>query len=307
MTIPWSPVEDTFLVANADRLSYEELSLYLGKTQNAIRERSILLNCSNSTPKTSKVYRICKNGECQRIFTVKKSIYLKGDGNFCSALCEDLYDAYSYPSKGSVEELITEGYSFSDISLKLSIPLGTLYDLYLDYGLPDRDDSVEKIITNHCFTSDNIKKRKVILQQTGKNPMNNKFKGGFKPYLGVSVRSGWENNVLLWLNKGRVKWEYEPQVFFFEEIKRGTRGYTPDIWLPKEKIWIEVKGYLSSVDKTKIKRFKKYYPDEFKKLQAIPKNDKVEAAKFFKELDIPIYAYYDDIYSEYNHLPHWIK
>ena len=135
----------------------------------------------------------------------------------------------------------------------------------------------------------------------------NKFKAGYKPYLGVSIRSGWENNVLLWLNHIKVKWEYEPQVFYFNEVKRGTKGYTPDIWLPSEKVWIEVKGYMSSVDKTKIKRFKKYYPEEFKKLHAITKNDKVDSTKFFQDFGVPIYAYYDDIAQEFGGLDNWIR
>jgi hypothetical protein len=60
-------------------------------------------------------------------------------------------------------------------------------------------------------------------------------------------------------------WEYEPKTFWFEAIKRGVRSYKPDFKVTEldgTHYWIEVKGYLDSKSKTKIKRFQKYYPDE---------------------------------------------
>ncbi len=125
-------------------------------------------------------------------------------------------------------------------------------------------------------------------------------KQGYREYLGVSVRSSWEANVLNWMNSQGYKWEYEPEIFYFENIKRGTRGYTPDIKLIKKgrkklDVWIEVKGYLKPQDQTKTKRFKKYYPEEFAKLQVITKNANNASTKFYQSMDIPIFAYYDDL------------
>lgn len=60
-------------------------------------------------------------------------------------------------------------------------------------------------------------------------------------------------------------WDYEPQTFWFEEIKRGVRSYKPDFKISRmdgTHYWAEVKGYMDSKSKTKIKRFKKYYPQE---------------------------------------------
>jgi Protein of unknown function (DUF1064) len=60
-------------------------------------------------------------------------------------------------------------------------------------------------------------------------------------------------------------WEYEPQTFWFEGIKRGVRSYKPDFKvtsLDGSHYWVEVKGYMDSKSKTKLKRFKKYYPKE---------------------------------------------
>lgn len=61
------------------------------------------------------------------------------------------------------------------------------------------------------------------------------------------------------------EWEHEPKTFWFEEIRRGVRSYLPDFKVTKndgKHYWVEVKGYMDSKSKTKIKRFKKYYPEE---------------------------------------------
>lgn len=84
------------------------------------------------------------------------------------------------------------------------------------------------------------------------------------------MRSNWEWNFALvleeWLWRGDIiRWEYEPKTFWYESIRRGVRSYKPDFQVyckNGEHIWYEVKGYLDSKSKTKIKRFRKYYPEE---------------------------------------------
>lgn len=58
-------------------------------------------------------------------------------------------------------------------------------------------------------------------------------------------------------------WSYEPTTFWFNEIKRGVRSYKPDflIKIKEDSFWIECKGYMDAKSKTKIRRFKKYYPN----------------------------------------------
>jgi hypothetical protein len=87
---------------------------------------------------------------------------------------------------------------------------------------------------------------------------------------GLFVRSSWEANYARYLNwlvaKKQIKsWSYEPQVFWFEKITRGSRSYTPDfkvVNLNNSHEWHEVKGWMDAKSKTKLKRFAKYYPDE---------------------------------------------
>jgi len=96
-------------------------------------------------------------------------------------------------------------------------------------------------------------------------------KGGLREDLGIYVRSKMEANILRYYNLINVNWFYEPREFRFEKIKRGVRYYKPDIYLAgKLRQFIEVKGsYFSPTDRTKLKRFKKYYPDEFSRLRFI--------------------------------------
>lgn len=94
------------------------------------------------------------------------------------------------------------------------------------------------------------------------------YNGGKRKDLGIYVRSTWEANYARYLNflvsrKAILKWEYEPDTFWFEGIKRGTRSYTPDFKVYESDGSIkyhEVKGYLDEKSKTKLQRMSKYHP-----------------------------------------------
>jgi len=111
-------------------------------------------------------------------------------------------------------------------------------------------------------------------------------KMGTREDLGIYVRSSWEANYARYLNtlitSGEIlSWEYEPERFVFEKIKRGCRSYLPDFKITDVDgsiRYVEVKGYLDQKGKTRIKRMKKYYPkirldvvdkDEYKKIQKL--------------------------------------
>lgn len=86
----------------------------------------------------------------------------------------------------------------------------------------------------------------------------------------IYFRSGWEVNFAWWAQFLKEKkvikdWEYEPKKFWFESIKSGVRSYLPDFKIIRNDgthYWVEVKGYMDSRSQTKIKRFRKYYPEE---------------------------------------------
>ena len=86
--------------------------------------------------------------------------------------------------------------------------------------------------------------------------------GGKKKY----YRSSWEANYARYLQylkeQGEIdSWEHEPEYFEFP-IKHGVTRYLPDFKVVKNsKIhYEEVKGYFDKMSKTKIKRFRQFYP-----------------------------------------------
>jgi len=86
---------------------------------------------------------------------------------------------------------------------------------------------------------------------------------------GLYVRSSWEANYARYLNwlvdHGEIaSWEYEPDTFVFEAIKRGTRSYMPDFKVVNNDGSVEyheVKGWMDQKSTTKLNRMAKYYPE----------------------------------------------
>jgi hypothetical protein len=94
-------------------------------------------------------------------------------------------------------------------------------------------------------------------------------KGGHREDLKQYFRSKMEANMARYYRYIGELYIYEYKEFEFKGIKRGCRFYKPDFYLPVWDGWVEVKGWLRSADKTKLRRFKKYYPEEFAKLRFI--------------------------------------
>lgn len=98
---------------------------------------------------------------------------------------------------------------------------------------------------------------------------NHRAKGGKRKDLNdLFVRSGWEANYARYLNwlvaQGAIQgWLYEPETFEFENVRKGTRFYTPDFKVFNNDgtfEFHEIKGYMDQKSRTKIKRMRKYYP-----------------------------------------------
>jgi len=91
---------------------------------------------------------------------------------------------------------------------------------------------------------------------------------GVRDDLGFFVRSRWEANYaryLKWLEeRGEIAaWEYEPLTFHFEGVKRGPYTYKPDFKVVEKDgvvAFHEVKGWMDSKSRGKLKRFAKFYP-----------------------------------------------
>lgn len=95
-----------------------------------------------------------------------------------------------------------------------------------------------------------------------------KAKSGFREDIGINVRSSWEANYARYLNtlvlEGKIKsWEYEPETFWFDKIKRGCRSWLPDfrVTLDDDSVeYHEVKGWMYPRAKTALKRMRIHHP-----------------------------------------------
>ncbi len=85
----------------------------------------------------------------------------------------------------------------------------------------------------------------------------------------IYLKSLYEINFCHYLNfllqhKAIQSWEYEPDTFWFEGIKRGVVSYLPDFRVLENNgtfTYYETKGYMDQRSKTKLKRMAKYHPD----------------------------------------------
>lgn len=98
------------------------------------------------------------------------------------------------------------------------------------------------------------------------------------------MRSSWEANYARYLNYKGIVWSYEQKTFIFNKYTKGSINYTPDFYLPESDEFIEVKGYFNSKDRTKIKRFRDNYPEEFSKLKFLIQKKQGKTFDFIKSI-----------------------
>jgi len=70
-------------------------------------------------------------------------------------------------------------------------------------------------------------------------------------YAGCRFRSRLEARWAVFFDTLNIAWEYEPQgvqVSWRLSLREGTFQYLPDFWLPEWKLWVEVKGSLTTTE-----------------------------------------------------------
>ena len=75
----------------------------------------------------------------------------------------------------------------------------------------------------------------------------------------VWLRSTYEVRYAGILNALGIKWDYECKSFYLIDLDS---SYRPDFYLVDYNTWVEVKGYMTDRDKTKLKSFQLMYPEE---------------------------------------------
>ncbi len=201
----------------------------------------------------------------------------------------------------------------------------TFSPVELDYLKAHIDDmSVEQLSVALAKSFNAIKVKKLEIkfpeQAAAKAATARTIRGskiGKRKDLNLFLRSGWEADIARWIKYQGFVWEYEPMTYTFTQfgIKHGTVSYTPDFKVynyTSDKInsynFIEVKGFLKAEDKTKLNRFKKFYPQEFAKLIFICGTDKTAAYKYFTKLGVPASSIllFKDIKAKFkDKIPFW--
>ncbi len=82
-------------------------------------------------------------------------------------------------------------------------------------------------------------------------------KHGYRLDLKHNCRSSWESNICRILKFQNIEYQYEPKIFDL-----GDCTYLPDIFIPSENMWIEVKGWRRKEGMNKFNKFIKLYPNE---------------------------------------------
>jgi len=133
-----------------------------------------------------------------------------------------------------------------------------------------------------------------------------------KQYRNYSFRSGWEMNFARVLVAQKREWTYERVSFTFTTSPTTGKPYRwkPWVYIPdfhdlKSGILWEVKGYLRSEDRSKMKRFKANYPEEFKMLKAVVGRGNKKAKAFYSQMGIPM-VFYEDLRDEYKDKVNWV-
>lgn len=118
----------------------------------------------------------------------------------------------------------------------------------------------------------------------------------------VIPRSGWEANTMRVFMLHKIKFQFEPREFEFPADVRGRKQlYIPDIYLPDTDEYVEVKGYLDSRGRNKLRKFKKHYREDFDKLYVVISRSNKGNKLFFAKLGVTKVLYYEniaDLYSE---------
>jgi len=89
------------------------------------------------------------------------------------------------------------------------------------------------------------------------SPRAARAKAGIREDLGAFYfYSRWEANFARILNFLKIEWEFQPKTF---DLK--TQKYTPDFYLPKYNLFVEIKNFLSEFSKERDSKFREIYPN----------------------------------------------
>lgn len=275
----WTRKEIEYLRANYKTMKYKDLALKIGRTEGSVRNKCHELKFRKKVDNWSKQeIKVLEQHYLSNIFVdldLLSNILKRHKSNISRKARElELTDAHRQKSKVAKRNMSSnkkiwlknnehpKGYLGHSPSKKTRKTIGE--KSRQAWADPNSKFNTEDF---RQWKSDNMKEK----QMNGmlRNSYSRGKMGKRSDLNNLYVRSSWEANYARYLNWlisiGEIKkWEYEPEVFEFEAIKRGARSYTPDFKVYNNNGSIEyheVKGWMDAKSKTKLKRMNKYYPD----------------------------------------------
>lgn len=257
----WTPEETEFLACNATKMSHKKIAEKLNKTEKAVRNK------------------------CWRLGLVNRENYWNEEE------VAILRDMYSDPQKAVLLKNFSEKTGrdkanivrkAKELGLKTN-PNSTEYCQEISKRVSEswRDMTPEKLEARRMKSRETKIANGTLNSSINRENPYSRTKGGRREDLGnIYFRSSWEANMARYFNFVGIEWQFEPKCFIFHNVKRGSVSYTPDFYLPKDDMWIEVKGWMDPKSQTKLKRFAKYYPEEYAKLEIIDPAKYKEFAKW---------------------------
>ncbi|MCL5996150.1 MAG: DNA polymerase III subunit alpha [Chloroflexi bacterium] len=86
-------------------------------------------------------------------------------------------------------------------------------------------------------------------------------RAGYRADLGHYVRSSWEADLARVFRYLGWDYQYEPRTFELSDRTGKKLTYTPDFYVPSQKKWYEVKGWMDDASAKKIELFRQQYPE----------------------------------------------
>ncbi len=138
-------------------------------------------------------------------------------------------------------------------------------------------------------------------------------------------KSAWERNIArvfqFMERAGMLKeWTYEPRRYEFPQIKRGCIDYLPDFEITESDgttRLVEVKGQLDSRSRTKLKRFRKAYPELWSDMLFVIRYDaraggilgkrtrKTTAHSWLVSMGADRFWYYNKLFQQFGQFLRW--
>ena len=297
----WTEEEINYLKKEYSKLSgkkitnvAERIAKKINRKPSAIRNKAYNLGITHRGKYyTEEEIEFLKNNYNSMTYTDMAFILKKDNSNICRK-CKELGLTKKKTSKTKLVE-VKEKYKFTKEDIKKSQesikkrnelglhPRGNLGHKHSEKTRKKLSEASKRgwqNMTKEKMIIRTLKQRDTRIKNGTLNPMVNqsnpysRAKGGKREDLdNIYFRSSWEANIARYYNFIGVKWEFEPKTFIFKDVTRGSVSYTPDFYLPDQDKWIEVKGWMDGKSKTKLKRFEKQYPEEYKKLQLITEKE----------------------------------